>query len=129
MKKWKMAVAVWLLVGVLSGLHCTAEAATLRVSWDPNTEADLAGYRVQYRASSVLTWSVVDAGNKTQIDIPGILENVEYCATVTAYDASGNESAASDAVCEVLDTIPPAKVKGVRAIILKLVSWLKGVIG
>ncbi|HNQ86928.1 MAG TPA: fibronectin type III domain-containing protein [Deltaproteobacteria bacterium] len=123
MKKLFLATLLVFLLPML------AMGATLRVSWDPNTEEDLAGYRVYYKAASELTFTMVDVGNVTTADINGVLENIEYCAYVTAYDTSNNESEASVTVCAIIDTQAPDKPKGIKAIILKLFAWARSIFG
>ncbi len=65
--------------------------------WDANPELDLAGYRVHLgRFPGVLTQNS-DVGNVTQVSCSrvGATTNGRWFVAVTAYDASGNESARS----------------------------------
>ena len=93
------------------------------VSWAPNVEADLAGYRVYYRSGSAGppyngTASVegnpspVEAGS-TNLLLRGLTVGTRYFVAVAALDTSGNESATSPAV-EVATTaghpLAPASV-------------------
>ncbi len=73
----------------------TTGSATL--SWQPNTEPDLAGYKV-YRATSSGGYGVPIAtlqGNITQYVSSGLQQGTTYFFVVTAYDKAGNESAFS----------------------------------
>jgi hypothetical protein len=68
------------------------------VAWDPNTEPDLAGYRLYYGKASGTYESVIDVGNQTTYTIPGFVEGVDYYFAVTASNVYGLESAFSDEV-------------------------------
>lgn len=116
---------VLLVTAMLILMSSVCSAEILRVSWNANPEPDLAGYKVYWKATSATTWNMNDVGNVLTVDIvAGILPNVEYCAQVSAYDDSGNESVKSDASCSILDTIPPTKPSGVKVLILKIIAWL-----
>jgi len=69
-------------------------ASQVFVAWDPSTDdVGVAGYEVR-RGSTVVAsvpiWRVRDRGLSAQ---------TEYCYTVVAYDAAGNRSAPTAAVC------------------------------
>ena len=87
-----------------------AFAAELRFAWDPNTEADLAGYRIHYGKEPGVYTDAVDVGNPATID-----GRVEAAITVpygnkyfscTAYTVDGAESDYSN---EVMAVTPPDK--------------------
>jgi len=82
-----------------------AYSADIKVTWDANTEEDLAGYKVYTAIPGDTGWipdgtswdypgelpHTQDVGNITEHIIPAVLEG-PYAACVTAYDISGNES-------------------------------------
>lgn len=74
---------------------------TLTVSWNPNTEPDLAGYKVHYGIEPGV-YESIDVGYLVEYDIEG-LTGPHYFA-VTAYDTAGNESLYSDEI-----RFPPAE--------------------
>lgn len=82
-----------------------AHAYGVSISWNSNIESDLAGYRVYYGASARNYQDVIDVGPFTSAVIDGLSSGLTYYFAVTAYDTSGNESAASQ---EVRATIPAA---------------------
>lgn len=90
------------LVGVLASvfiLHATyVLAATVSMSWNANTDNDLAGYRVYYGTASGSYPHSLDAGNATTVEIGDLSADTTYYFIVTAYDTSGNESEPSDEV-------------------------------
>jgi hypothetical protein len=76
----------------------TISSATL--TWDPNTETDLAGYKV-YRATASGAYGAPIAtltGNVTNYGAMGLQVGTTYFFVVTAYDTAGNESLHSNEV-------------------------------
>ena len=69
-----------------------ALAGGLVISWDANTEPDLAGYRIYYGTAHSTYDQMIDAGNRTSYVIENLQEGVTYFLVVTAYDLNGNES-------------------------------------
>jgi hypothetical protein len=73
-------------------------SATL--TWNANTESDLAGYKI-YRATSSGTYGAPIAtlqGNVTSYVATGLQSGTTYFFVVTAYDSAGNESVYSNEV-------------------------------
>lgn len=73
----------------------------LNLKWNPNSESDLAGYRVYYgtssnllkrRAPSLGYTRMIDVGNVTSYTLSGLTNNITYYVAVTAYDETKNES-------------------------------------
>jgi putative component of membrane protein insertase Oxa1/YidC/SpoIIIJ protein YidD len=88
---------------------------TAILSWNPNTEEDLAGYKIYYGTAPRTAdcppdggySSVLDVHNVTSYTIEGLLEGQTYYFSVTAYDTSQNESCFSE---EVHKEIPFAEI-------------------
>ncbi len=80
---------------------------TVVLTWDANTEADLAGYRVYYGTSSRNYTQVIDVGKVTSYTLNQLQENQPYFFAVTAYDTAGNESGYSNEVSVIFN--PPAE--------------------
>ncbi len=124
MKKLLTILAILAIAGI-------AQAATINVSWNPNTEPDLSGYKLYHGTASGQYGEPVDVGNVTG----HVMEiTPEYGATyyfaLTAYDTSGNESGYSaEATCFIPDGVKPEKPTGLRVIIQAIVSWIKGLFG
>ncbi len=70
--------------------------ATVRVSWNPNNEPDLDGYKVYYGTLSGTYAQVLDVGEVTSADVGSLGEGRTYYFAVTAYDIDGNESGFSN---------------------------------
>ena len=71
----------------------------IKIGWLPNTESDLAGYRVYYgtRSDDAFTTSI-DVGMATREEdlvvytITNLNRGQEYCIALTAYNTSNYES-------------------------------------
>jgi hypothetical protein len=109
--KWTLP-SLLLLVTLL--LFPVCSDAQLRLAWDPNTEADLSGYRVYYGTASRTYGSPIDVGNVTTHTLNGLTPGVIYYITVTAYDASYSESDFSNEVSGAVSetTNPPNVLTG-----------------
>lgn len=97
----------------------TALAGSATLSWTPNGESDLAGYRIYYRTSgSAGTYTQVK-GNGIAVPlasitpsapsyvVPSLVDGTTYYFAITAYDASGNESTYSSEVSKLIPTPTP----------------------
>jgi fibronectin type 3 domain-containing protein len=97
-------VRIILLVSLCSvtllgpGLVQIALAAQVSLAWDPNTEPDLAGYKVYYGSVSHAQTDSVDVGNATAYIVMGLQEGTTYFFAATAYDRYGRESGFSNEV-------------------------------
>ena len=76
-------------------------ASALSLTWDPNTEGDLAGYKVYYGVQSRDYDFVIDVGDVTQYTVMGLEPETQYYFALTAYDTSWNESDLSAEVSAV----------------------------
>jgi hypothetical protein len=75
-----------------------AHAASVDLEWDPNTEPELAGYKIYWGTSSGNYSSSRDVGKTTVYTISGLDEGKTYYFAATAYDGSNNESGYSNQV-------------------------------
>ena len=71
-------------------------AAQLRIAWDPNTEGDLAGYKVFCGTAPRNYGTPIKVGNVTSHTVTGLMAGQIYYLAVRAYDSSGNESGFSN---------------------------------
>jgi fibronectin type 3 domain-containing protein len=88
-------IVVCIIIGVFAS---NAIAAQATLAWDPNTESDLAGYKVHYGTASGSYTVHTDVHNVTTYTVTGLTAGQTYYFAATAYDASGNESGYSNPV-------------------------------
>ncbi|HSC29702.1 MAG TPA: hypothetical protein VLD67_20665, partial [Vicinamibacterales bacterium] len=93
-------------------IACTPLHAQTLV-WDPNSESDLAGYRVHYGEQSGKYTNVADVGKNTQFQPQGFDWSKRWFFAVQAYNTSGLVSALSTEVEWVPD--PVTKITGLTA--------------
>lgn len=85
-------------------LALTAPASgTAMLTWDANTESDLAGYKVYVGTRSRTYGPPLDVGKVTSFKVINLLPGTTYYFAVTAYDTASNESGFSN---EVSKSIP-----------------------
>jgi len=91
-------VMFMMLASLLLTIISTAQAATVELQWDSNSESDLAGYRVYYAAGALVGPMMIDVGNQTTATVSGLDPAYGYSFAVTAYNASNQESSYSNIV-------------------------------
>jgi len=92
-------VAVSILIPFFHGTNVFSAQITL--AWDPNTEPDLAGYKVYYGTASRVYGSPISVGKVTTYILVGLTQGQNYFYSVTARDTSGRESEYSNEVSRV----------------------------
>lgn len=92
-----------LLITLLTVLFFTGTAwsATICLEWNPNSEPDLAGYRIFYaiEGQEYIYHSPAWEGTATNCCIGGLAEGETYCFVARAYDTEGLESRDSNEPC------------------------------
>ena len=74
------------LVLLMSG---TASAGPVTIAWDPNKEADLAGYVVHYGTASGVYTHRLDVGKVTTATIATLIDGKTYFFAIQAYSTKG----------------------------------------
>lgn len=123
-----------LLVIFIMFVSLSAFATTkgYRLQWDPNSEPDLAGYRVYIGTQSGGPYTVVaELGLVAQYDgelnVPDDALSSFYWV-VTAFDTSGLESDYSNEVGKTFDTrVPPTAPKNLTWF-ERLLAWIKNLL-
>jgi hypothetical protein len=83
-----------------------ASAKDVTLAWDPNSESNLAGYKLYYKTAisgapydgvdSLQGASPIDVGNVTTFTVLGLSDSKDYYFVVTAYNTEGLESGYSN---------------------------------
>ncbi len=107
--KWLLTIIMILFTAI------PAWAGTITFTWDPNTENDLAGYRLHIGTLSGQYSETIDKKNVPEISLSNVPENVKRLYALTAYDTAGGESGYSNEVGYTLDP-PPAIPKGFKTV-------------
>ena len=98
---YKLLTIKFFFILLLIPIVQISHTASLYLTWDANTESDLAGYKVYYGASLSGYFKSIDVGDVTKYQLSGLNKNLSYYIALTAYDSSDNESDMSDAVCAI----------------------------
>lgn len=86
-------------------------------SWDPNPEADLAGYELYIGKAPGKYDLQIDVGNVTSFPRKALqIPDGTYFAALKAYDFARNKSGFSDEVIFKLDSVAPEHPKGFRTV-------------
>ncbi len=99
-----------MIVAFLTLFPSPGIAASIRVSWNANTDTDLAGYKVYYGTQSNTYGTPANVTSGTSYDITSVEAGTTYYTAVSAFDTSGNESAKSteqSITVPAADTTPP----------------------
>lgn len=101
-------------------------AAQATLSWNPNSESDLAGYKVYWGTSSgSYEWNT-DVKNVISHTVTGLIEGDTYFFAATAYDFSGNESGYSNEVSYDVPDIDPSPPTGLKLSGVNELTWERG---
>ena len=121
-----------LLLSLLLTMVTTASAADVTLSWNPNTEPDLAGYKIyQSTISGQYGAPVATLGKVTQytLTLPQLTVDTTYFFVITAHDLAGNDSQKSAEVSKTIVGIPAKTNPGTPVLTVAakttdmLVSW------
>jgi len=95
----RVAFLSWIvLIVILFQFSGISHSAEVTLEWDPNTEPDLAGYRIYYGFESENYTYTIDVGNQTSYTVPDLESDRLYYFAATSYDVYNNESEFSEEV-------------------------------
>jgi len=86
LRRFFLSSVLSLLVFFLFFWIGSAYSAQVTLAWDPNTEPELAGYRIHYGFLSDQYSSSVDVGNQTSYTLSNLGDGKTYYFAATAYD-------------------------------------------
>jgi len=108
----KITVTIWIAALILLASVCTA--AQVKVSWTPNDEPDLAGYRLYHgNESRNYTEDYLEIGKDAVSTFVTVPDGFHYWG-LTAVDASGNESGYSQEAYLEIDSSAPSPPEGFK---------------
>ncbi len=120
MKTNLLSLLIALTLSLAAYSTCFA-SGSVTLQWDPNSDSDLAGYRVYYRMDSaempftgrdaVEGAAPIDVRNCTSATLSGLESGHTYYFAVTAYNTAGLESSYSNVIVETIplaDTTAPS---------------------
>lgn len=97
-KGGSLSIPVTLTVASATSTKPVTTVTTATLSWMPNADSDLAGYKVYMGTSSGRYGTPVDVGNVTTYTAMNLSAGTTYYFVVTAYDQNKNESLYSSEV-------------------------------
>ncbi len=112
----KKIIFALILTLFFCGLVPCVNAATVTLSWDANTESDLAGYKLHWGTESGVYANTIDVKNVVTFKVSDLPEGKLFFAA-TAYDTADNESGYSNEVTVTLNTVAPGNPTNLRVII------------
>jgi hypothetical protein len=89
--------------GSATSAFTVAKVDTLNLAWNPNTETNIAGYKLYMGTTSGVYGAPIDVGPVTTYIVKNLLGGKTYYFAITAYNTSGVESAKS---AEITYTAP-----------------------
>jgi len=118
----KYLLFLLMLLTLLAPAAHATQSVTL--AWDPNSEPNLAGYRLYYGAAPRVYFSVIEVpvSPTPQATVTGLEPGVTYYFAVTAFTDDGLESKYSDEVSYLVPGVvrPPTLVYSVEK---GMIAW------
>ncbi len=102
--------------GAPAGLRAVGRDKLISLGWKPNSEADLAGYKI-YRSTTALTgFTLLRQAETPALQDQGLQNRQTYYYKISAFDTAGNESATSDVIAGTPVAPGPTPVSGTIAL-------------
>ena len=105
-------VLSWIGFLFLIGFLAQAHAASIKLAWDRNPEANVVGYELYYGTAPGTYPNTVDAGNNTTATVSNLQEDTTYYFVVVARNKAGLIGPKSSEVSSRINGIPKNPPKG-----------------
>jgi hypothetical protein len=102
------SLALATLIWSITLAQAVVEVGWVQLAWDPNTEPDVAGYRIYYGSPPGKYNQVIDVGDVTTAKIDHLLVGQTYSFHATCYNTAGLESDPSNSVEYLVPSSVPA---------------------
>jgi fibronectin type 3 domain-containing protein len=109
--RYLMAAVAWLILA--NPVHADDTAI---LTWEPNTETDLAGYKIYMSTKSGQYGApIAIIGKKTNYEVTvKATKDTKYYFTITAYNKAGKESYKSNEVSKIIKGMSPIAGNEIR---------------
>ena len=101
-QKTLFGFVVWCCLFFLPNIVQSATSNSATLQWAANLESDLAGYRIYHGTTPGVYGLSQTVGKMTTYDYTNLELNKTHYFTITAFDASGNESLPSPEVSKYI---------------------------
>ncbi len=118
--KMKKIIQLFILVSILIYANTVFAITNVTLEWNPNTESDLASYKIYQSNTSGVYNTGTNVGDVTTYTLT--LPDGNWYFALTALDTNGNESGYSNEVTTVLDSTAPANPAGLNITITIIVN-------
>ncbi len=88
------------------------QADSVSLTWNPNTEEDLAGYKAYVGTTPAAYTDIIDVGHVTTYMISDLVPGETYYFALTAYDIYANESGYSPEMSTTISGAPSSAPGG-----------------
>jgi hypothetical protein len=99
---------------VLIGMAGAAEGAAVTLTWDPNPEPDVAGYRVSFGTASGQYTTFLDVGDTTTYTITNLPNGQTYYFVLQAYNTWGTSGYSNEVSVTVMSPLAVTNVTANR---------------
>jgi PKD repeat protein len=108
MHQRKLSTALSSALLTLALMGTCAQAAQVKLAWDPSLSTAVQGYKLHYGSSTGSYSTTVPVGLQTSYTLSGLTDGRLYYIVATAYDSTGRESAYSNEVTARVYDVPVA---------------------
>ena len=110
------------ILSLSSAVFGANSPGTVSVAWSPNTETNVAGYKIYWGEVSRHYTKALDVGSASSATLTGLTTGLTYFCAVTAYNTDGQESPFSAEISLAYVAEPAAPDTSARLVLLEAES-------